>query len=620
MKKNNKTKASLLQELEALKQENDELKTRLKKGDTNCKTEESKFEHSENNLPPVFNAGSICVSNEDVQSLRHLLDNYLRMYASRDDLLTTYFSDNFSGFTGGGDFLVKDKNEWIAITRQDFSQVKDAINIELKDFSIQSLSDTIAVATSFFTIRLPIKDHILSRETARLVLIFRKESGGWKISHSSISIPYYLVREGEVYPMKELVERNRFLEELVTERTIQLSFANSNLQKTNEELAKEILEHKKAEEALQQSNHKLEAIISATPDGIGMISFDGKMQLMSDKLIEMYGYSIEQKNELIGRSSFDFIDPSNHVRLYDNIRKLITGSGENRIKEYMAIKKDNSRFYIDVNSTILHDPAGNPSSILFVERDITERKKAELIIREQNNQLHALNATKDKFFSIIAHDLISPFQGFIGITQIMAEDIESLSNIEISSLSKELNENAKNLFKLLSNLLEWARMQQGTVSFNPEDIVLSEVVSHNIDTIIKRGEQKGIDIILEFPQNHSVFADEAMLNTVLRNLLSNAVKFTKRGGKIKISSGEAENNMIEISVKDNGIGMPGSLSEKLFKIEEKVGRNGTEGEPSTGLGLLLCKEFVEKNGGRLWFESCENTGSTFYFTLRSTDK
>ena len=165
----------------------------------------------------------------DDQIIRQLLDDYLRMYSSRDDRLTESFSEDFSGFTGGGDFLVKDRKVWIAITRQDFAQVKDPIRIELKDVAIQSLADTIAVATSFFTIHLPMKDHVLSRETARLVLIFRKEATGWKIAHSSISIPYYLVREGEVYPLKELVDRNRNLESVVAERTAELHSQNVKL-------------------------------------------------------------------------------------------------------------------------------------------------------------------------------------------------------------------------------------------------------------------------------------------------------------------------------------------------------------------------------------------------------
>jgi hypothetical protein len=165
----------------------------------------------------------------DYQAIKRLLDDYLRMYASRDDRLTSFFSEDFSGFTGGGDFLVKDRAAWVAITRQDFAQVKDPIRLELKDLAFQFLAESIAVATSFFTIHLPIKDHVLSRETARLVLIFRRESSGWKISHSSISIPYHLVREGEVYPLQELMERNQLLETLVAERTAELNAQNLEL-------------------------------------------------------------------------------------------------------------------------------------------------------------------------------------------------------------------------------------------------------------------------------------------------------------------------------------------------------------------------------------------------------
>lgn len=184
--------------------------------------------------------------------LRGLLDDYLRMYASRDDRLTASFAESFSGFTGGGDFLVKDRAEWVAITRQDFAQVKEALRLELKDVCLQPLSDTIAVATSLFTIHLPIKEHVLSRTVARLVLVFRKERAGWKIAHSSISLPDGMARAGEVYPLKELTDRNRFLEEQVAERTAQLSVANDHLRQTNDELAKEIAEHQRTERQLQE--------------------------------------------------------------------------------------------------------------------------------------------------------------------------------------------------------------------------------------------------------------------------------------------------------------------------------------------------------------------------------
>ncbi|MDD5167699.1 MAG: PAS domain S-box protein [Syntrophales bacterium] len=340
----------------------------------------------------------------DYQEIRQLFDDYLRMYASRDDRLTTYFSEDFSGFTGGGDFLVKDREEWVAITRQDFAQVKDPIRIELKDVAIQSLAETIAVATGFFTIHLPIKDHILSRETARLVLIFRKEGAGWKISHSSISIPYPLVREGEVYPLKELVDRNQLLEQLIAERTIQLSFANDRLQKTNEELTREIAERKQAGDALRQSNQKIEAITSISPDGIGILSLDGKIQLISDKLVKMHGYSTEKSDEYLGRSVFEFIDPSSHKALIDNIRKVLAGESDDKLTEYLAIKKDQSRFNIDVNSAILRDADGNPTGILYVERDITERKGAEEALQQSNQKLEAIISASPDGIGVISLD------------------------------------------------------------------------------------------------------------------------------------------------------------------------------------------------------------------------
>ncbi len=169
----------------------------------------------------------------DHHIIRQLFDDYLQMYASRDDRLTEFFSEDFSGITGSGDELTKERGEWIAITRQDFAQVKDPLRIELKDLITQSLSDTIAVATSSFTIHLPIKDHILSRKTARLVLIFRKETSGWKICHSSISIPFAMAQEGEIYPLQEMEERNKLLEVLIAERTMELSAAKKTSETAN---------------------------------------------------------------------------------------------------------------------------------------------------------------------------------------------------------------------------------------------------------------------------------------------------------------------------------------------------------------------------------------------------
>jgi len=160
--------------------------------------------------------------------IRSLFEDYIEMYASRDDRLTAHFSECFSGYTGGGGFLVRERKEWIKITRQDFSQIKERLRIEMLDMSMQDLSDSVVVVTAFFHIHLPMPDHVLSRETARLVLIFRLEEHDWKIVHSGISIPYSLVQDGEVYPVKSLQERNDYLESLVEQRTRALEEANFN--------------------------------------------------------------------------------------------------------------------------------------------------------------------------------------------------------------------------------------------------------------------------------------------------------------------------------------------------------------------------------------------------------
>ena len=224
----------------------------------------------------------------DEQTILQLFEDYVRMYSSRDDLLTGEFSEDFSGFTGGGNFLVKDKEEWVAITRQDFAQVKEPIRIELKDLAIQPLAGTIAIATGFFIIHLPIKDHLLSNQTARLVLIFRKEAAGWKICHSSISIPYNLVSAGEIYPLKELTERNESLERLVDERTNELSSANDNLEKLNEELGRQIAHHKLLGEALRRSEELYRSIIHASPDNITITDSEGRILLVSPVALSMF--------------------------------------------------------------------------------------------------------------------------------------------------------------------------------------------------------------------------------------------------------------------------------------------------------------------------------------------
>ncbi len=238
-------------------------------------------------------------------------------------------------------------------------------------------------------------------------------------------------------------------------------------------------------------------------------------------------------------------------------------------------------------------------------------EKLEELVQLRTAELSKLN----KFFSIIAHDLRGPFSGFLGLTDIMTGNSNELSTSEMLNISKLLNESAKSLYQLLENLLEWSQLQKGSIDYTPKTLNISNLVSRNIEIINQKAVQKRIKLINEVSEQQTIFADEKMIDSVLRNLLSNAIKFTKQGGTVLVFAKAYENNMLQISVKDTGVGIPENSISKLFQLDEKVSAKGTEGEPSSGLGLLLCSEFVEKHGGKIWVESEINEGSTFHFTM-----
>ena len=244
-----------------------------------------------------------------------------------------------------------------------------------------------------------------------------------------------------------------------------------------------------------------------------------------------------------------------------------------------------------------------------------ERIAAEDEIKQQNEELHKHIATKDKFFSIIAHDLRAPFNGFLGLTQIMAEELPSLTMAEIQQIAVGLRDSATNLFRLLENLLSWSRMQQGLIPFNPCEVQLLSIVEESSGMLHESAKHKNIKLTYDIPNNMVIFADSNLLQAIIRNLVSNAIKFTPYGGSVRVSATVNRDNEVEISIKDSGIGISTSMVGDLFSLDSKTGRKGTEGEPSTGLGLLLCKEFVAMHGGKIGVKSDEGNGSEFSFCL-----
>jgi len=240
-------------------------------------------------------------------------------------------------------------------------------------------------------------------------------------------------------------------------------------------------------------------------------------------------------------------------------------------------------------------------------------------LRHQKEALEVANATKDRFFSIIAHDLRSPFSGFLGLTEIMAEDLASLTLAEIQDLAQGMNKSATNLYHLLENLLQWSLMQQAAIPFNPKIISLLATLDDSIAMMYESAKRKNIVLTYDIPDNIEVYADANSLQTIFRNLVSNAIKFTQRGGHVNVLVRIEAGQKVVVAIKDSGIGMSSKMLNDLFRIDVKTNRVGTAGELSSGLGLFLCKDFVEKHGGEIWVESVEGTGSTFYFTLQMHD-
>ncbi|HAN17527.1 MAG: hypothetical protein A2X13_02925 [Bacteroidetes bacterium GWC2_33_15] len=256
------------------------------------------------------------------------------------------------------------------------------------------------------------------------------------------------------------------------------------------------------------------------------------------------------------------------------------------------------------------------------------KKKTNILLESKNNQLKdannkllrseknlkELNATKDKFFSIIAHDLKNPFQALLGFSETLYNHHSELNKDEIKEYSKIIYESSQNLFNLLGNLLQWSKSQLGNIKYVPEKLSLPDVLDETTSLLLIAAEKKNIKIFNTIPDNFIVYADKHIVSTVLRNLISNAIKFTNPNGEIKISC-QKRNNEAIVSVSDNGKGIDADDIDKLYKIDHSYSTKGTANEQGTGLGLILCKELIQQNNGKIWCESTPGKGSKFSFTL-----
>jgi len=401
--------------------------------------------------------------------------------------------------------------------------------------------------------------------------------------------------------------RNYALQKQQTKLLNEAETLASELALATQRLRVEIAERKRTEEALRESEEFSRYILQTIPFGMDIVDENGIVLFQSENLKNHF------KEEVIGNKCW-CIYRDDKTQCSNCPLRAGINIGITEVYESTGIL--GGRIFEITHTGIMFE---GKKAMLEIFIDITERRQTQEQIQHQNEELQKINAEKDKLFSIIAHDLKSPMNSFLGLTQIMAEELPSLTLAQIQKIVVTMSKSANNLYCLLENLLQWSQIQQGAIPFNPEVIQLRRIVVGSIEMILDPAKIKGIEIETDIAEEMFVFADNNMFQTIIRNLVSNAIKFTPKGGKVKASARLQDNKNYEISIQDTGIGMSQTMLGNLFRIDAQTNRKGTDEEPSTGLGLILCKEFVEKNGGRIWVESEVGKGATFYFTLPKSE-
>ncbi|HLO58405.1 MAG TPA: PAS domain-containing sensor histidine kinase [Bacteroidales bacterium] len=366
-----------------------------------------------------------------------------------------------------------------------------------------------------------------------------------------------------------------------------------------------------AEKSIRKSEERYKTIFENVQDVYYEVNATGTILEVSPSIRE-FSKGQYTREELIGTSVYALYNDT-HMR--DVLFELIKVTGELRDYEITLKNKDGSILQCSLSSRLFFTETGIPSKIIGMMRDISARKEIEQNIKQKNEELRVINSEKDKFFSIIAHDLRSPFNAFIGLTELMSRKAKNMNADEMQQFAVTINSSALNLYSLLENLLLWAGNQQGTVPFNPQWMVIKPHLNRAIADLKQAAHSKEISVSVQINDKLKMYADENAFQTIIRNLLSNSIKFTCRGGSIALSARSIDQKRIEISCEDTGIGMDARIMERLFKIDNKINRLGTEGELSSGLGLLLCKDFVEKHGGSISVSSEPGKGSNFTFII-----
>ena len=396
----------------------------------------------------------------------------------------------------------------------------------------------------------------------------------------------------------------------------------------------DITQRKQTEEALRRSEALQTKMVANIGDVIVIIDKDGIITFKSPNIEKWFGW---KPQELIGQSVWGNVHPGNLDSTQNIFSAILCELNATNTTECRYRCKDGSYKWIELTwVNLLHDP--DIQGLLGNYHDITERKQKEqeliivnkelgcqneekekraedlVIINKELQQLIQLNKDKNKFFSIITHDLRSPFNSIIGFSELLMEQIKEKDYEKIGEFANIILQSSNRAMDLLMNLMVWAQSQSGRMDFNPEYFDIITLIDEVTLILNDIAEQKSIHIASKLPASIQVNADKEMIKTVMRNLISNAIKFTQAEGKITISVVDKQNELI-VSVSDTGVGISKDRIEKLFNISDGYSTPGTQNEKGTGLGLVLCKEFIDKNNGRIWVESKAGIETTFNFSL-----
>ena len=377
----------------------------------------------------------------------------------------------------------------------------------------------------------------------------------------------------------------------------------------------DITKRKQTEGALKKSEEKYRNIFENIQDVYYEAALDATILEVTPSIVRFSKGQYTREN-VIGKSLFEFYAvPEEREKFYAELK----AKGRVDDFEFSLKNKDGEILFVSIASYLILDAEGRPEKVAGSLRDITARKNAEMALLKSNRELEKLNSTKDKFFSIVAHDLRSPFNGFLGLLALMEDEFDELTKEQLFKYIHAIGNSARNLFNLLENLLEWSRLQMELATVDKSPLLIRSIIDTNIQLAADQALKKNISLTCTVPAGQMVYADERMLDSIFRNLISNGLKFTQTGGKVTVFSRKTADGFIEIAVQDTGMGMEKSRVGELFIITANTSRKGTDGEPSSGLGLILCKEFVERNGGKIRVESQEGVGTIFYFTLPESE-